>query len=429
MVNFLKDKGFRKRGIHVMRKVHEKCIYSMKNVWLKSLGLMVVLVFMVSSSGHAIWLGQSQVNPYLELQGVYESNVFRVSDDSEKESDFITVISPGVHMEFPTAQDSLYRLIANYRANIKFYTNDGDSEIDPDGELNTFEHRLDGRAELNFAAGLSMIGGYILNIASIPPDFAGDTRNKYKEHGLLAQVGYKFVDRYEVQMGYNGTFRRFDEDVDQNDDFTIHDLEATFFYKLFPSFSLLGGGGYALVNREEPIFSDSTEYRGFGGVRFEATERLTGILKAGVVNKDFDAGGFDDTTNAFVSGELAAQFSEDTKVSLLAQRDIEETSVSNESVDSGAYYVSTGLWATLNHTLAALPNLSLSGSLSYQQESYPEDVDDRSDNNFEVGVGAEYKFLKYVGVGLDYQYSQTDSNIDANDYSDNIVTLSIKGIL
>jgi hypothetical protein len=232
-----------------------------------------------------------------------------------------------------------------------------------------------------------------------------------------------------VQIGYNGTFRRFDENVDQDDDFTTHDLEATFFYKLFPSFSLLGGGGYTLVNREEPIFSDSTEYRGFGGIRFEATERLTGILKAGVVNKNFDVGGFDDTTNAFVSGELAAQFSEDTKASLLAQRDIEETSVSNESADSGAYYISTGLWATLNHTLAALPNLSLSGSLSYQQESYPEDVDDRSDNNFEVGVGAEYKFLKYVGVGLDYQYSQTDSNVDANDYSDNIVTLSIKGIL
>lgn len=412
-----------------MRKLQEKSIYFMKNVWLKSLGLVIVLVFMVSSSGHAIWLGQSQVNPYLELQGVYESNVFRVNDDDEKESDFITVISPGVHLEFPTTQDSLYRLIANYRANIKFYTNDGDSEIDPDGELNTIEHRLDGKAEMTLAAGLSLAAGYVLNITSIPPDFAGDIRNAYKQHELLARVGYKFVDRYEVQMGYNGILRRFDEDEDQDDNFTTHGLEATFFYRLFPSFSLLGGGGYKLVDREEPIFSDSTEYRGFGGVRFEATERLTGILKAGVVNKDFDVGGFDDTTNAFVSGELAAAFSEDTKASFLARRDLGETSVSDASADSGAYYVITGLRATLSHTLAALPNLSLSGSLSYQKETYPEDPDDRSDDNFEIGAGAEYKFLKYIGVGLNYQHSQTDSNVDANDYSDNIVTLSIKGIL
>ena len=412
-----------------MRKVQEKRIYSTKNVWVKSLGLTIALVFVLSSSGEAVWLGQSQINPYLELQGVYESNVFRVSDNDEKESDFITVISPGIHMEFPTAKDALYRLIANYRSNIKFYTNDGDSTIDPDGELNTIEHRLDGKAEVNLAAGLSLAAGYILNITSIPPDFAGDTRDKYKEHELLAQAGYKFVDRYEIQLGYNGNFRRFDENDNQDDNITTHGLTATFFYRLFPSFSLLGGGGYRTVNREEPIFSDSTEYRGFAGVRFEATERLTGIVKAGMVNKDFDAAGFDDTTDAFVSGEVAAEFSEDTKMSLRAQRDIGETSVSDASFDHGAYYISTGLRATLNHTFAALPNLSLSGALSYQKETYPEDVDDRSDDDIEIGVGAEYKFLKYLGVGVNYQYSQTDSNVNAYDYSDNIVTLSVKGQL
>jgi len=401
----------------------------MKNIWMKSLGLAITLVFILSSSGEAIWLGQSQVNPYVELQGIYETNVFRVSNEDEKESDFITVISPGIHMEFPTAKDALYRLLANYRANIKFYGNDGDSEIDPNGELNTIEQRLDGKAQLNLASGLSLATGYVLNIISAPPDFAGDTRDKYAEHEVLAQVVYKFVDRYELQLGYDGTFRRFDETQDQDDNFTAHSLEATFFYRLFPSFSLLGGGGYGKINREEPIFSDSTEYRGFGGVRFEATERLTGILKAGLVNKDFDVEGFDDTSDAFVSGELVADFSEDTKVSLLARRDIGETSLSDASADNGAYYVLTGIQATLNHTLGALPNLSLSGSLSYQKETYPEDINDRSDDSFEAGAGAEYKFFKYISLGVKYTHSQTDSTDDANNFSDDLAMLSIKGIL
>ncbi len=412
-----------------MRKVYENCIYAMKNVGLKSLGLTIAMVFILSSSGQAIWLGQSQVNPYIEVQGIYDSNVFRVSEEEGEESDFITVISPGVHMEFPTAKDSLYRLLANYRANIKFYTLNEDAEIDPDGELNTIEHRLDGQAQLNFASDLSLATGYILNLTSIPPDFAGDTRDKYAEHEGMAQAGYKFVDRYELQLGYRGIFRRFSEEENEVDNTTTHRADATFFFRLFPSLSLLGGGGYAKVNREEPTFSDSTEYRGYGGVRFEATERFTGILKAGVVNKDFDSEGFEDTTEAFVSGEVVADFSEDTKMSLQVRRDIVETSVSDTSAVSGAYYVVTGVRATLAHTLAALPNLSFSGSLAYQNETYPEDVNDRSDDNFELGAGAEYKFFKYVIVGVSYLYSQTDSTEDVNNFSDNLVTLSIRAIL
>jgi opacity protein-like surface antigen len=410
-----------------MKKRDQKYIYIPKNMWLKSLGIMIGLVCILSTPGQAIWLGQSQVNPYMELQGVYESNVFQTNTDEK--SDFITVISPGVHLEFPTAKDSLYRLLANYRANIKFYGNNGDSTIDPDEELNTVEHRLDGQVQFNLASGFKFTTGYILNVTSTYPDFPGDMRHKYKEHSALAQAAYAFVDRYELQLRYDGTFKRFDESADQDDNITAHRVEATLFYRLSPSLSLLGGGGYAKVDREEPTFSDSTEYRGFGGVRFEMTWLLTGILKAGVLSKDFKSEAFNDTTEAYVSGELVADFSETTKLSLKVQRDIAETALAENAAINGSYSVATELQADLTYTLTALPNLSLTGSVAFRTEKYPEDINDRSDNSLEVGVGAEYKFFKYVMVGGKFSYSKTDSNIDVNDFTDNIAMLRIRALL
>lgn len=412
-----------------MKKV-EQDWKRMMSVGVRALGLAVVLVCVLSVSSQAIWLGQSQVNPYLEVQGTYDSNIFRVSDDDEnKESDYITVISPGIHAEFPTIADSQYRFLANYRANLKYYGNHGDSTLDPDEELNTMEHRMDAQAQFNLISGFKFQAGYELNLISVPPDFPGDSRNKYTEHGPMVKAGYWFIDRYEVELGYNGTLRRYDEEALQADDLTTHRVDATFFYRVSPAFSLLGGGGYGLVDRQEgPYFSDSTEYRGFGGVRFEATSQLTGILKAGAVSKSFDSAGFEDATDVFVSGEMISEFTEDTRVAVKVYRDIYEASISDDTASYGAYYVLTGLNASFLHTLAMLPNLSFSGSLIVDQETYPEDPNDRKDNTIKAGIGAEYKFFRYVSVGIKYLRSQTDSSTDAFDYNDDMATFSVRAI-
>ncbi len=413
-----------------MKKEQVNYRNSKKSVWLKAFWLALCVFFMSSSSGNALWIGQSQVNPFVEIRGVYESNVFRVSSDQEEDNDFITIISPGIHFEFPTTQGSVLRAVADYRAEIKIYGNNGDSDIDPDEELNTIAHRLNGQVLLNFASGLRFKTGYILDITSVPPDFGGDTREGYLEHRFLAQTGYAFVDRYEVQLQYDGTLRRYDDSENEIDDFTAHNIETVAFYRIFPKLSILAGGSYGIVAREEPVFSDSTEYTGFGGVRYEATERVTGILKVGAISKNFDSESIDDATEVYASGEMEAVFSEATKLSLQLRREIGETSASNETAANGAYYIITGIDAEIAHTLAALPNMTLSGKFSYSQEEYPEDdIDERSDDNFEAGLGIDYKFLKYLVIGANYLYSTTDSNVDSNDFSDNIATIKLRAIM
>ncbi len=407
-----------------MQKKLDKRIQLKHKRWMTACGVALCLIFLMSSPGNALWVGQrTQINPFIEILGTYETNEFRVSSDASEgeDSDFITIISPGIHFEMPTEKDPSYKATANYRANIKFYGNNGDSEIDPDEELDAMEHRLDAGLQFKFAAGLELGTGYILNITSDPPDFRGDTRNGYIDHNISANVGYAFANSYKIEGEYIGVLKSYDDSDYEVDDLTEHTLLATASYRIFPAISILGGGGVSMVGREEPVYSDSTEYIGYVGARYEATERTTGLLKIGAVSKNFDSDFVDDTTDVYASGELNMVFSETTTLMLRLTRDFNNS--------SGVYYVSTGIDTQVQHSLAGLPDLTLSGALSYSKDDYPEDFEDRSDNNFDVSLGADYEFAKYIVVGGGYIYSATDSDVDGNDFNNHTALIKLRFIM
>lgn len=408
--------------------------------WIRTMSLTALLVCIQAFPAAALWIGQSQVNPFIEVRGVYETNEFR--SETDEESDFITIISPGIHFEYPTSQNPSFRAVADYRAEIKLYGNDSDSEIDPTGELNTIAHRFDGRLDFNLASGLRFTTGYTLNLASNMPDSparppdkpTADTRDEYVDHKFFVQTAYTFVDRYEIQLQYTGSIRSYD-DIEE-DDKTSHQGEATVFYRIFPKLSLLGGGSYTLINRQEesnvsvseeiPDYSDSKEYAGYGGIRYEATEQITGIVKVGALYKDFGEDYFDDTTEIYVSGEVNAAFSDTSSLNVRLSRNISETSQADESLIYGPYYLTTRLEANMTYGLPAFPKLSLLGDFSYRHETYPEDEYDRSDDSLELGVGVDYTFLKFIIVGAKYQYSSTDSTVDTNDFTDHSAMMRIE---
>ena len=76
-----------------------------------------------------------------------------------------------------------------------------------------------------------------------------------------------------------------------------------------------------------------------------------------------------------------------------------------------------------------LPNLALLANLGFWTDSYEEDINEREDSGWEIGCGVDYKFYKYVSLGAGYRYVSVDSNINENDYSDNLASVNIKGIL
>ena len=131
-----------------MKKEQAKFNY-VRTLWRRVVIMTFSLICLLGSTANAVWIGQSQLNPFLQIKGAYDSNIFRIPKDEE--GDFITILSPGIHYEYPTAENPTFKVAANYRADVWLYTQDGDATIDPDGQLNRVDHHLDGFLFFNFA--------------------------------------------------------------------------------------------------------------------------------------------------------------------------------------------------------------------------------------------------------------------------------------
>ena len=409
-----------------MRKIQERNTGASLSLRIKVFGIAFCMICMASSPGYALWVGQSQINPFLEIRGEYQSNIYRV--ESDEDSDFVTVISPGIHVEYPTTKNPALQAVADYRADIRLFGNDGDSTIDPDSQLNTIDHRLGGYILYNLTSGWLFKGGYTFNATSNPPDFQGDTRDEYTQHDFLALIGYKFADRYKVEIEYDGSFRGYDDSIFQSDDLDMNDIKLVGFYRIQPKMSLLLGGDYVVFSRQSPFF-DSTEYRGYTGAEYEATERTKGILKVGVANKSFDTDAVDDATDFYVNGEVKSDYAENSSWSLKIFRDYNDSAVSDNTADNGAYYTSTGFGGKIVHALATLPNMSLLASVQLSQEYFPEDIDERKDNRINGELGVDYKFYKFVSIGAGYKYDSRSSNIDVRQYTNHMAFMKIRGLM
>ena len=411
-----------------MRKGLKHKTTAVISLWMKVFGLVFCIMGIASSPGYALWVGQSQVNPFLEVKGTYESNIYRVNEDED--SDFVTTISPGVHFEYPTSQNSSVKAVADYRADIKLYGNNGDGEIDPDEQLDTVDHRLGGHVTFDLASGWLGKAGYVFNATSTPPDYNGDTRNDYTQHNLEGVLAYRFADRYKVEFDYNGRFRSFDDSEFESDDITSHDMDLMGFYRIQPKLSAILGGSYVTVDRKDPFY-DSTEYRGYGGLEYEATEKTTGYVKVGVANRQFDTDLVDDATDVYLDGRVTSDYQERTQWTLKLFRYYNDTAVSDQTAANGAYYISTGFGGNLRHSLATLPNMSFTGGITLSRDTYPDDPseDEREDNLVDVNVGVDYEFYKYLSLGAGYTYETRDSNIDERNYTDHIAMMKIRGLI
>jgi len=99
----------------------------------------------------------------------------------------------------------------------------------------------------------------------------------------------------------------------------------------------------------------------------------------------------------------------------------------SESTTAGASgFVSTGLSAEIDHEL--MRNVLVGANLGYTENDYK--GIDRTEQYWDAGANVDYLLNRNFRVGLGYKYRSRDVDTAATeDYSRNIVTLSLKGSL
>jgi len=371
----------------------------------------------------AIDAGPVKIVPMISAQVGYDDNFFSTS--ANEEDDTITVLSPSVQL---IAEDGLnaYRLTYQLSEGInQDHSSDNytDHNLSADAHLEFSQRSVQ---DLNAAynkgheargTGLSGTGG-IANSIDAPLEYDTQTVGFSYIYGAPEATGRIQVYGEHLDREYQN-FRSITEGRDD----TEVTLGAVFYYQVMPKTSLL----FEVRNKDidydvDPANSLDNETRKyFVGATWEGTAKTTGTVKVGVSEKDFDSASRKDFTSG--SWEASVRWAPRTYsvVDISTSRSAAESTGNGNFIDTKSYNVN---W---NHAWSDIVNTDL--GLGLTSETYEGAADGRKDDTASVNMGVNYDMRRWLTFGLNYKYSDIDSNLANTDYSKNLVMLTVNASL
>lgn len=371
----------------------------------------------------AIDAGPVKVVPMISAQVGYDDNFFSTS--ANEEDDTITVLSPSVQL---IAEDGLNAYRLTYQVSQGMHQdhssdNYTDHNLSADAHLE-FSQRsvLDLNAAYNKGheargTGLSASGG-IANSIDAPLEYDTQTVGFSYIYGAPDATGRIQVYGEHLDREYQN-FRSVTEGRDD----TEVTLGAVFYYQIMPKTSLLFEARNKDIDYDlDPANSlDSETRKYFVGATWEGTAKTTGTVKVGVSEKDFDSASRKDFTSS--SWEASVRWAPRTYsvVDISTSRSAAESTGNGNFIDTKSYNVN---W---NHAWSDIINTDL--GLGLTNETYEGAADGREDDTTSVNMGLNYDMRRWLTFGLNYTYSDIDSNLANTDYSKNLVMLTINASL
>lgn len=359
-------------------------------------------------------VGPIRVHPGMSITQEYNDNLFR--EPSHEKGAAVTTVSPGVVLQLPFRR---HFLELDYHADII-------EAARYNSQYDTDSHFLNALLTLDFNR-LNIQAGNDWASDSTPPDSKNDIRNNYFRNMAFAEASYQLPGRYRFRTFYRNEYRSFDSfhkpgQFDPRlDDYMLNDVGANLFYRFLPLTSALVEYGFTHTNNRDMGLpsTDSDAHRIWLGLSWEPTAKITGSLKGGYVTRNYD-GPADDWDGFGMEGDVRYKLTPRYTITFNGFRRILETSVTQEEGVYGTYYVSTG--GTLGLDRAFTPKLSATIDVAYFYNDYRERGligKKRSDDLWGFGCGATYQIQKWLETTLKYTLWDNDSNISAEDYTEN----------
>lgn len=259
--------------------------------------------------------------------------------------------------------------------------------------------------------------------------------NKSDPRGLLARTFSSVPDRwnaigFDANFGYGakaakGRIEAFlsaaDKDYQNNRDRTVlYDVRTSsvggrFLYRVSPKTRLLSELQIRQFDYNSVAELDNKEVRALIGATWEAAASTTGTIKAGWMNKNFQAPGRSDFSGANFEAQIRWEPRSYSMVDLIASR---------SAVDSfgiGVYAVETSLGTVWSHSWRSY--LSTRAILSYANnrfEGLP-----RTDNLILAKFGSFYNLTSWVKAGAEISFQKRTSDEEAVEFRRSVVMFTL----
>ncbi len=354
--------------------------------------------------------------PELDLQETFRSNVFLTQSD--KKSDYVTTVTPGMGLKYLFGQNSFdlgYRVgfvnFAKYSAN------------------NYQDHHANALLHLVAPGGLEFTLGDNFTKSTYERIQLMTRQLPFHENLLNAAADYSFADRWKIEAKYNRYDAAAEEFRDRGLDNMRNLAGTSLYYRFLPRMSGLVEYDYAVSEFLYDHIADHKDKLAYLGVAFDPAGKLKGTFKVGYGWKEFDtnlAGRNNSPQNWIMAGQLVDDFDARTSLTLDALR-----ALADDTLVANASYVNTLVTLTLQRLFTA--KIGATAAISYREREYLDYLTEpvtgllkkRSDEIWTGGVGAFYNIQKWLQMRLEYQYSDAHSNFDQYSYTDQRIIFKI----
>jgi len=369
----------------------------------------ILIFFVWPSTGfgaEGVEWGRLRLAPKLSVAEQYSDNVFLTEKDEQDE--YITTISPQLSVGLALATRNIFSL--SYGGDFRFY-----SEFD---NLRKDHHQGGLSWTCTMPGGSEFAVGAEVQDSSIQP-YSGEGRHKdFVKQDAFADALLKLGAFIEVGLRYDHTSRRFDSSLDEIDEFDRDGVAVDIFFKHSPATALLLEYSYYYQDNNDldGPSTDMDTHTVFVGARWDLTARLSGTLKVGCTQTDFEE--VSDFSGFATDTDLLYRFSDITTFKLSAYRRVVRSTRAGR--ESGNYFVSSG--GSLSAMYNGWDTLGITLDFSYKNDDFQQqDARDRKDNRFQAGLETKYSMQDRLSFLLRYQHTRNDSNFATVDYTENRV--------
>jgi hypothetical protein len=398
-----------------------------------------VLIVWWPNDGHAAM----NITPRLSTGVEYTDNFFLTNDNigSEAESEWITAISPGVTVDITDRNASL---ALSYDPSYIMYDKYSDRDY--------WEHavNLTGAWQPTRHLGVELVNDYLRTEDPIDEEdlTIRRGRNLYTRNTSSARIDYQFgaeneayVDGlysflenedptledserfggsagviywFNVRWGIDLGAENYRAEYEESDDFEDIVGRIRLNHRFNPHLTAFTAYRHTLHQFDDDI-NDYKIYDGSIGFEYAINPSTDLSLEVHYFVRDFDV--TEDEAETPVNFDLTKRFQQGS-ISIAGEGGYDRTTVSAENL---GYYVYYGGVISADYEF----NRRVSGDVSagWTYRDYKDEIPPREDDVYRAGCGLSFQLLRWLSARLGYTYRSVESNIEANDYVENRVSL------
>jgi len=394
--------------------------------------------------------------PRVSVNGEYTDNIFLTENDSLKDDEYITTITPGFTADIlgknsgaKISYDASYAMYKNY------------------DEFNSWRHRADLRGWSQVAKKTNLNIRDTFSYTEDPlkdedlarertedPENPIDTtvrksRRTYYTNFANINMNHQFGEYHSFRVGYSHYLRKDDDPAYEDNQY--HNPSAGLTYWFGPQWGFEVNGSYQLNQYEfsediDVIVGDVGLLKRFGkhftghirythvvvnyqgdenddqtyipsiGFNYEISKDISLNLDAGYYHNDFKSR---PDTDAFNGSLLLIKEFEHGKINLSALGGLDYDFYGSEKLGFTKFYEGA---VSGSYQLAKFIGGHIYGS--YRNSEYI-DRGDREDKSTAIGAGLYWQAFEWMNIGLDYRFRSLDSTIPTNEYDENRVKVTI----